>query len=333
MTIWDIAGAGLGLVAVALLHEHVRNLIDHVFGLLLQLLAVISGRLQELREFLRRHLQHTAQTAGHTGSLVVKSIMAVLAAACVVVLAGVDIQVTAQTTEALGFGFLGRPIAIGLIVAILGIGTCLMETHQIHSFGLFAGASEAGRKLVNKAASAFLLLALAAQIAMGAWRAGALAGGDALTSRYLAALLVNVGLPVLLTGVALLLGWALPWLVITLALVCLGLALLLVAVLVTVVTVLAGLIEHARRILLALIDLLSHLGARIWPRSAGGGTAQAQPAPPLTPGPLPGQAQAQPEESAESPESPGTAGSAEDSAPGNEEMSAQWSPYASERRM
>jgi hypothetical protein len=265
---------GLGAVAlflglVAWLQEHFRALAGHFFDLVLFLLAVVSGQLEELRGFLRDHLRKTADTAAEqTASLVVKAIITIGATVCVVVLAGADIDVTRQTVEALGLGFLGTVVAVGLIVAILGIGICLMETHDIHNFGLFAGASEPGRKLVHRAAGAFLLLAVAAQVAMGDWRADVLSAGGGPSTKYPAELLVNVGLPLLLTGVALLLGWALPWLAIFVGLACLGLAVVLVTLLLTVVTVIAGLVEHIRRIIFAVIDLIAHLGSRIWPGSA-----------------------------------------------------------------
>jgi len=277
MLIWLLAALAVFLALIALLREHIRTLVDHVFRLAEAPLLVVSTLLQEVREFLRQHLRLTAQAvSGRTTSLVLQSMVAVAAGAFVAVLATVDVDVTRQTLEVLGFGFLGTAIAVGLIVGILGLGLCLMETLDIHDFGLFAGASEAGRMLVQRTAKAFLVLAVAAQVAMGAWRAEALSPGGNFNARYLAELLVNVGLPLLLTGVALLFGWAVPRLAILVALACLGLSVLLLTILLAVINMLVGLIQHLAHIIIAVIDLVAHLGARIWLRSARTGMGPSQ---------------------------------------------------------
>jgi hypothetical protein len=269
MLIWLLAALAVFLALVALLREYLRTLVDHVFRLVQAPLLVVSTLLQEARHFLRQHLRRTVQAvSGRTTSLVLQSIVAIVAGAFVAVLATVDVDVTRQTLEVLGFGFLGTAIAVGLIVGILGLGLCLMETLDIHDFGLFAGTSEASRILVQRTAKAFLLLAVAAQVAMGAWRAETLSPGGNLNAKYLAELLVNVGLPLLLTGVALLFGWAVPQLAIVAALACLGLLVLLLTILLAVINMLLEVIQHLGQIIIAVIDLAAYLGGRIWHRSA-----------------------------------------------------------------
>jgi hypothetical protein len=274
--IWLLAVLAVFLTLITLLQEHIRILVDRVFRFVEAPLIVVATLLQEAREFMSQHLRRTAQAvSGRTTSLILQSIVAVAAGAFVVVLAAVDVDVTRQTLEVLGFGFLGTAIAVGLIVGILGLGLCLMETLGIHDFGLFADASEASRMLIQRTVKAFLVLAVAAQVAMGAWRAEALSPGGNLNAKYLAELLVNIGLPLLLTAVALLFGWAVPQLAILAALACLGLSVLLLTILLAVIDMLLALIQHLGQIIIAVIDLVAQLGERIWPRSARTGMGRS----------------------------------------------------------
>ena len=71
-----------------------------------------------------------------------------------------------------------------------------------------------------------------------------------------------------------------PWLAILAALVCLGLSVALLGALQAVFAIVVALIQQLRRVILAIVDLIAHLGARIWPGSRRGDTQKSRPSAP-----------------------------------------------------